>query len=101
MHTKTHMWGRRCERGVRVLRACAHGASICVAVRRDPEWLVGGCLCFGTLQTWTKGGGIRRKEVEKREPRRAAFRRWTPMLQSRAWRLSRGLLAEVALATLS
>ena len=32
MHTKTHMWGRRCERGVRVLRACAHGASICVAV---------------------------------------------------------------------
>ena len=30
MHTKTHMWGRRCERGVRALRACAHGASICV-----------------------------------------------------------------------
>jgi hypothetical protein len=34
MHTKTHMWGRRCERGVRALRACAHGASICVAVRQ-------------------------------------------------------------------
>ena len=74
MHTKTHMWGRRCERGVRVLRACAHGASICVAVRR-----------FLVIESL----------------RGAAFRPWTPMLQTCAWRFSRGLLANVALTALS
>ena len=64
MHTKTHMWGTCCERGVRVLRAC--------------EWLLVGVCVSATAKRVEFAG----KKDGNERLRRAAFRRWTPMLQT-------------------
>ena len=64
MHTKTHTWGRCCERGVRVLRAC--------------EWLLVGVCVSATAKRVEFAG----KKDGNERLRRAAFRRWTPMLQT-------------------